>query len=91
LSSQATQLQENLNIINNNITLYTKSIKDKEDILDIAGVSYKTDRLTIQDYLQYEDDVVLEKSKLYKSEAERWQTLMKLAVIYGNNIEEIIK
>jgi hypothetical protein len=46
--------------------------------------------MTVQDYLKFEDDVVLEKSKLYKAKAERWQTLMKLAVIYGNNIEEIL-
>jgi hypothetical protein len=34
---------------------------------------------------------VLEKSKLYKAEAEKWQTLVKLAVIYGNNIENLVK
>jgi hypothetical protein len=34
---------------------------------------------------------VLEQSKLFKTEAQHWQTLVKLAVIYGNNIEEIVK
>jgi len=91
LSAQADQLQTNLQIIDNSIKLYQNSIEDKQKLLDIAKVSYKSDRMTIEDYLKYEDDLLLEKSKLYKSEAERWQILMKLAVIYGNDIENIVK
>lgn len=91
LSSQANMLENNLKIVDQSIELYSKSIKDKEDILTSAKVSYEAERMTVQDYLKFEDDVVLEKAKLYKAHAERWQTLLKLAVIYGNNIEEIIK
>jgi outer membrane protein TolC len=91
MTSQAEELKNNLNIIENQISLYKNSLKDKEELLKIAKVSYENDRMTIEDYLKYEDDVVMEKSKLYKSIAEKWQTLMKLAVIYGNNIESIVK
>lgn len=91
LSSQATQLEKSLLLLDNSVELYNNSIKDKENLLEIARVSYKSEQISLEDYLKYEDDVVLEKSKLYKSQAQRWQTLVKLAVIYGNNIEEIIK
>jgi len=91
LKSQANQLQLSLSIIENQITLYKQSIKDKEELLKISETSYKSGRMTIEDYLKYEDDLVLEQSKYYKSEADKWQTLMKLAVIYGNNIEDIVK
>jgi len=91
MSSEANQLQNNLKIIENQVSLYEKSLKDKEGLLKIAKVAYKSDRMTIEDYLKYEDDVVMEKSRLNKSKAEKWQTLMKLAVIYGNNIEQIVK
>jgi hypothetical protein len=47
--------------------------------------------MTIDDYLKYEDDVVLEKTKLYKTQSQAWQTLMKLAVIYGNDIQNLVK
>jgi len=47
--------------------------------------------MSIEDYLKYEDDLLLEKSNLYNTQAQKWSTLMKLAVIYGNNIEEIVK
>jgi len=91
LSSQAGQLQNSLPLIENSIQLYSNSIKDKEELLKIAKVSYQSDQMTMEDYLKYEDDLVLEKSKLFKAQAQKWQTLVKLAVIYGNSIEEIVK
>jgi outer membrane protein TolC len=91
LSSQAGQLQSSLQLLDNSIQLYQNSVKEKEQLLDIARVSYQSDQMTMEDYLKYEDDVVLEKSKLFKARADKWQTLMKLCVIYGNNIEEIVK
>lgn len=91
LKAQSKQLENTVKILNNSILLYQKNVKDKEEILKIAKVSYQSDRISIEDYLKYEDDLVLEKSKLYKSKAQKWQSLMKLAVIYGNNIENLVK
>jgi outer membrane protein TolC len=91
LTSQASQLQNSIRLLDNSIRLYENSVQEKDQLLDIARVSYKTDQLTMEDYLKYEDDVILEKSKLFKAQAEKWQSLMKLCVIYGNNIEEIVK
>jgi len=91
LKSQAEQLQNSLPLIESSIQLYSNSIKDKEELLAIAKVSYQSDQMTMEDYLKYEDDLVLEKSKLFKARAQKWQTLVKLAVIFGNNIEEIVK
>jgi hypothetical protein len=91
LSSQARQLQNGLLLISNSLELLRSSIKEKEELLAIAKVSYASDQMSMEDYLKYEDDLVLEQSQLFKTEAQHWQTLVKLAVIYGNNIEEIVK
>jgi len=91
LTSQSLQLQKSLDLLDNSLLLYKKSVKDKQQLLQIATVDYKTGRMTMEDYLKYVDDLVFEKAKLYKARAEKWQTLMKLAVIYGNNIEQIVK
>ncbi len=91
LSSQAKELENNLPLLNSSIELYKQSIKDKKELLKIAKTSYLSHRMTVEDYLKYEDDVVLEESNLYKTQAKKWQTLMQLAVIYGNNIEQIVK
>jgi outer membrane protein TolC len=91
LASQASQLQSSMLLLENSIQLYTSSIKDKEQLLEIARVSYRSDQMSMEDYLKYEDDLLLEQSKLFKAQAQKWQTLMKLNVIYGNNIEEVVK
>jgi len=91
LESQAYALENNLVLLNNSVQLYQKSVKDKQELLKIAGVAYLSHRMTVEDYLKYEDDLVLEQSHLYSVKAKKWQTLMQLAVIYGNNIEKIVK
>ena len=91
LKSQSNQLENSLQLLYKSEKLYQQNVKDKEEILNIAKESYKSGRIAIEDYLKYEDDLVLEKSKLYKATAEKWQTLVKLAVIYGNNIENLVK
>ncbi len=91
LQVQAQQLTENLKLLSHSIELYQQNVENKIKILKIAKSSYKADRITIEDYLKYEDDVVLEKSNYYKKQAEKWQTIMQLAVIFGNNIEDIVQ
>ena len=91
LSSQAGALENNLPLLNNSIELYKKSVKDKQELLKIAKVAYLSHRMTVEDYLKYENDLVLEESHLYSVKAVKWQTLMQLAVIFGNNIEQIVK
>lgn len=91
LKAQAKQLINSYPLLLNSIELYKNSIKDKKEILKIAKVSYSSGRISIEDYLKYEDDLVLEESNLFKAQAQKWQIVMKLSVIYGNNIEEIVK
>jgi outer membrane protein TolC len=91
LRAQAKELESNLPLLENSISLYRESINNKEKLLNIAKAAYETGRMSIEDYLRYEDDLVMEKANLYKTQAEKWQTILKLAVIFGNNIEGIVK
>ena len=91
LSSKAEMLQNSLPLLANSLQLSQKSIANKEKLLKIAKVNYTSGRLSTEEYLRYEDDVVSASAKLYKTQAQKWQTLMELAVIYANNIEEMVK
>ena len=91
LEAKSTMLQNSLKLLNNSISLDKKSIKNKKQLLNIAKVNYKSGRMTTEEYLRYEDDLVDAKAKLYQAKAQKWQSLMELAVIYGNNIEEIVR
>jgi len=91
LSAQAKMLEASLPLLENSSKLYAQSVEDKEKLLKIAKVSYESGRMSTEEYLRYEDAVVAQKANLYKTKASKWQTVMQLAVIYGNNIEEMVK
>lgn len=91
LLARARALEASLPLLDNSVVLYRKSVEDKKELLKIAKVNYKNGRLSTEEYLRYEDDVVDAEAKLYKAQAQKWQTLMELAVIYGNNIEEMVQ
>jgi len=91
LSAKATMLQHSLPLLDNSVTLSQQSVENKQRLLEIAKINYANGRLSTEEYLRYEDEVVDANVKLYKSKAQKWQTLMQLAVIYANNIEEMVK
>ena len=91
LGAKAKMLEESLPLLNNSVKLYKQSIEDKKQLLKIAKVNYKNGRLSTEEYLRYEDGVVSAEAKLYKAKAQLIQTKMQLAVIYANNIEEMVK
>jgi len=91
LNADVRMLEESLDLLNHSIELYKKSIQNKQKLLDIAKVSYNNEVIPTEEYLRYEDALVMQKAKLYKTKATKWQMLMQLAVIYANNIEEMVK
>ena len=91
LRAQTNSLQNSLNLIKTSSTLYKKSVKNKQKLLNIAKISFKNGRMSMEEYLRYEDELLAQKAKLYESYMLKWQTLMKLAVIYANDIEEIVR
>ena len=91
LQAKADMLKSSLPLLDNSIKLSQKSIQNKEKLLKIAKINYNSGRLSTEEYLRYEDEVVGAKAKLYEAKAKRWQTEMELAVIYANNIEEMVK
>lgn len=91
LQSKAQMLEESLPLLDNSVKLYMQSIEDKKQLLEIAKLNFKNARLSTEEYLRYEDDVVSAEAELYKANSEVIQTKMQLAVIYANNIEEMVK
>lgn len=91
LESEIEQLNNSLQNLVASQDLYQKNILNLEQLLQIAKLSFDSQRITIEDYLKYEDDLLAEKAKALKTTAEIWQTYMKLNVIYGNSIENLVK
>jgi len=91
LEAKAQMLKNSLPLLDDSITLYKQSINDKQKLLKIAKLNFESGRLSTEEYLRYEDDIVSAKASLYKAKAQKIQTQMELAMIYANNIEEMVK
>jgi len=91
LRAEAKMLESSLSLLENSMKLYKHSVEDKKRLLEIAKVNFNSGRLSTEEYLRYEDSVVAQEANLYKTQATKWQTMMQLAVIYANNIEEIVR
>jgi outer membrane protein TolC len=91
LKVQAKQLEREITLLKSSVTLAKKSVYDQKRLLNIAKVSLKNETITQEEYLRYEDAVANAKAALYKAQAQNWQDIAQLAVIYGNDLRRIVK
>ena len=91
LTAQSSALQKQLKLLINSEKLKKVNVKKEEDLLKYAKVAFEEGRMTEEDYLRYEDAVVSAKANYYEAVSQKWQTLAKLAVIYGNDLEGIVE
>ncbi len=91
LKTQVKALQKSLILLEKSKKLKTINIQKKEDLLKYAKVAFTQGRITEEDYLTYEDGVLNAKSSYFETISQKWQTIAKLAVIYGNDLKGLIK
>ena len=91
LKVQAKQLKREIKLLKRSAKLAQKSVINQKRLLNIAKVSIENESITQEEYLRYEDALANAKANLYKINAQKWQDIAQLAVIYGNNLKGIVK
>ncbi|WP_022670713.1 TolC family protein [Hippea alviniae] len=91
LASKSKELKKNLTILNSSIKLAYKDVKDKKRMLNYAEVAFRIGRMTEEDYLKYVSDFLNAKANLYELKMRRWEIISELAVIFGNDLKELVK
>ena len=91
LKAKAKNLKETLSLTKESIKLAENSVKHQKTLLKYAKVAFKEGRMQMEEYLRYEENVLNAKASLYEAKMRYWQTLSKLAVIYGNDLERIVE
>ena len=91
LKAQVKSLKKSMSLLSRNITLGKKSVKSRQKLLDYAKVALKSGRITREEYLRYESALLESQSKVYEAQAKYWQSVAQLAVIYGNDLEDMIR
>ncbi len=91
LQAQANALEKQLTIYDKTIQIAQKKIKREKNLLTYAKTAFEVGRITEEEYLRYEDSLLNAQADLEALKAKKWQTLAKLAVIYGNDLERIVE
>ena len=91
LKSESDSLNASLKILKRSIKLARKTVIYQKELLIYAKKAFELKRMTEEEYLRYVDALVKAKADLFGLEAKRWEIISNLAVIYGDDLEELVK
>ncbi len=91
LSAKAVRLENDLKLLKQSKKIAKKSIENSKELLKVAKIAFGTGRMSEEEFLRYENALVAAKATLYQIDAKKWQDVAGLAVIYGNDLKEIVK
>jgi outer membrane protein TolC len=88
---KAKELKKEISYLEHMLVLSQKNIKNQKRLLHIAKVSLLQGVFTEDEYLRYEDALADAKASYSDQRAKMWQDKAQLAVIYGNDLKEIVQ
>ncbi len=91
LQVKADDLSRTLELLDHSKELANKSVGHERELLKVAKVAYGSGRLVQEEYLRNEEKVLSAEARYFLTEARWWETFATLAVLYGNNLEELVK
>jgi len=91
LLSEAGKLRSQLAILEHSVVLAQKRVENQKKLLKYAKVAFGLGRMTEEEFLRYESELVQAQADLYDLRVKKWEIITRLAVIYGNNLEEIVR
>jgi hypothetical protein len=91
LDAKAKSIDQRKPVIEDAIDRARKNIVLSEEILNISKVSFKNKRMTIEDYLVYEIDLLKAKADLSLWKSKQWNLVAEQAVLYGQNLLGVVQ
>lgn len=88
---KAKELSREIALLKESAALARKSVSEQRRLLKIAKASLINEVITQEEYLRYEDALASAKADLYKINAQKWQDIAQLAVIYGNDLKGVVR
>jgi len=91
LDAEAESLHQQLPMLEESRQLAEKSVENSRRLLDIAKVAYRNGRMTTEEYLRFETQVLDAEAALQKTILERWQVISQQAVLYGDELTGVVQ
>ena len=91
LSAEIFKIDSSLKEIQRQLVLSQKTISIKKELLKGAKVAFELNRMSVDEYLKYEDDLAKAIANKALLEANKNSLKANKALIYGKNLERIFK
>ena len=91
LTATAESLHQQLPLVDRSDKLAQTTLKNKQQLLDIAKVAYRNGRMTTEEYLRFEAQVLDAEAALHKTHVDRWKIISQQAVLYGDDLTGVVQ
>lgn len=91
LTATAESLHQQLPLVDRSDDLAQTTLKNKQQLLDIAKVAYRNGRMTTEEYLRFEAQVLDAEAALHKTHVDRWKIISQQAVLYGDDLTGVVQ
>jgi outer membrane protein TolC len=91
LSALAQNLQDKGPVLARATAVAQEIVDTQTRLLTLARVAYRNERLTTEEYLRYEVDVLQADAGLYQTQNDQWQVLAQQAVLYGMALTGVVQ
>jgi len=91
MAALADSLDRKIPVVEKSIELAEKTIANSQTLLSVAKVAVRSGRMTMEDYLRYESDLLAAQAALYQVRQQKWQIVAQQAVLYGTDLKGVLK
>jgi outer membrane protein TolC len=91
VTAEADTLRQQLPILERSQELALKSLDNSKKVLEIARVAYRNGRITTEEYLRNETEVLDTEAALHQTNRDRWQVICRQAVLFGDDLTGVVQ
>lgn len=91
VAAEADTLKQQLPLLERSEELARKSFDNTKKILEVARVAYRNGRMTTEEYLRNETEVLDAEAALHQARRDRWQIICRQAILFGDELTGVVQ
>lgn len=91
VATEADTLRRQLPLLERSQALALKSFDNSRKVLEIARVAYRNGRITTEEYLKNETEVLDAEAALHQTNRDRWQVICRQAILFGDDLTGVVQ
>lgn len=91
VATEADTLRRQLPLLEKSQALALQSLNNSKKVLEIARVAYRNGRVTTEEYLKNETEVLDAEAAFHQTNRDRWQVICRQAILFGDDLTGVVQ